>query len=95
MALPEAVYKLSNQHLTGVYEPEAPVHLVECVNSFISFVYSYDLTACVFKVILKLFTVKSLGSCRIPEMVFEVGFHEETANIMKTNCIPKENSFCH
>lgn len=87
------MYKLSNQHLIGVYELEAPTHLVECVNSFMSFVYSYDLTACVFKIIFKLCKVKPLWSCRIPQVVFEVGFNEKTANIMRTNCIPKENSF--
>lgn len=40
LVLPKAVYKLSNQHLTGVYELEATPHFMECVNSFTVLVLS-------------------------------------------------------
>lgn len=40
LALPNAVYKLSNQHLTGVYELEATPHFMECVHSFTVLVLS-------------------------------------------------------
>lgn len=40
LALPNAAYILSNQHLTGVYELEATPHFMECVHSFTVLVLS-------------------------------------------------------
>lgn len=40
LALPNAAYILSNQHLSGVYELEAAPHFMECVHSFTVLVLS-------------------------------------------------------
>lgn len=82
LALPNAVYILSNQHLSGVCELEAAPHFMECVHSFTVLVLSTVgvWQGCALKVILKLFTVKWLLSCRIPEVIFEVGFNETSVN---------------
>ena len=39
-ALPEALYTLSNQHLTVPVNLNIPHTFMECVNSFTGFVYS-------------------------------------------------------